>query len=49
MDENWSKWMNFWRQEFFLGPNVAKNRLEVKKFAFWRNFANKKNTAANAT
>jgi hypothetical protein len=28
---------------FFLGPDFAKNRPEVKKFAFWRNFASKKN------
>jgi hypothetical protein len=28
---------------FFLGPNFTKNRLEVKKFFLWRNFANKKN------
>jgi hypothetical protein len=28
---------------FFLGPNFAKNRPEVKKIAFWRNFASKKN------
>jgi hypothetical protein len=27
---------------FFLGPNFAKNKPEVKKFAFWRNFASKK-------
>jgi hypothetical protein len=32
---------------FFWGPNFAKNRPEVKKIAFWQNFASKKNLDAS--
>jgi hypothetical protein len=50
VDENGFKWMKMVKMDeflatrmFFLGPNFTKNRLEVKKFFLWRNFANKKN------
>jgi hypothetical protein len=51
VDENGFKWMKMVKMDefFFLGPNFAKNRPEVKKFAFWRNFASNKNTGGNAT
>jgi hypothetical protein len=41
VDEKGFKWMKMVKMDeflatstFFLGPNFAKNRLEVKKFAF---------------
>jgi hypothetical protein len=44
VDEKWLKWMNFWRQESFfwvqISPEIGQR---LKKFAFWRNFASKKN------
>ena len=36
--------MNFWQQEFFLGPNFSRNRSKVKKIRFLAKFASKKNT-----
>jgi hypothetical protein len=46
MDEEWSKWMNFWRQECFFWVQISpKIGQRYKKIAFWQNFASKKNTA----
>jgi hypothetical protein len=52
VDENGFKWMKMVKKDeflatrmFFLGPNFTKNRPEVKKIAFWQNFASKKYAA----
>jgi hypothetical protein len=54
VDEKGFKWMKMVTMDeflvtimFFLGPNFAKNRPEVKKIASSRNFASKKNTGTD--